>query len=119
MRRSFFAIENRASTKWWWLVHTALPKRGSFVGNLGGFSSWEARKSRQMEKPRWPVGAFLLSLVIGLLLAPGEARLVPAAEFRHWRLAPFPCTDRGWKLRSSSQRTIWCLEMRTFASILK
>jgi hypothetical protein len=44
------AIENRAVTKWWWLVHTALPKKGASVGNLGGFSSWEGGKSREMEK---------------------------------------------------------------------
>ncbi len=35
----------------------------------------------------------------------------------HWRLAPLPFTGRGWKLRSSSQRWIRCLEKRTFDSI--
>jgi hypothetical protein len=35
----------------------------------------------------------------------------------HWRLAPFPRTSRGWKLRSSSQRMTWCSEKRMFDSI--
>ena len=38
-------------------------------------------------------------------------------RFFHWRLAPFPFTGRGWKLRSSSQRWTWCLEKRKFDSI--
>lgn len=29
------AIENRAATKWWWLVHTALPKPERVCGKLG------------------------------------------------------------------------------------
>ena len=35
----------------------------------------------------------------------------------YWRLAPFPFTGRGWKLRSSSQRSTWRFEKRTFDSI--
>jgi hypothetical protein len=29
-------IENRATTKWWWLVHPKLPKRKGIYGKLGG-----------------------------------------------------------------------------------
>ncbi len=53
------------------------------------------------------------------LLAAGEAAASFPPRILHWRLAPFPCTDRGRKLRSSSQRMTWCLEKRTFDSILK
>jgi hypothetical protein len=28
-------IENRAATKWWWLVHPKLPKRKGICGKLG------------------------------------------------------------------------------------
>jgi hypothetical protein len=38
-------------------------------------------------------------------------------QILYWRLVPFPFTGRGWKLRSSSHRRIWCLEKRTFDSI--
>jgi hypothetical protein len=41
------AVENRAATKWWWLVHAALPKP-RVRGNFGGFSSWEEGKSTEI-----------------------------------------------------------------------
>ena|SRR2546430_16645563 len=50
---NFLFVENQATAKWWWLVHTALPKPSASLGGLGGFSSREGGKSREMEKPRW------------------------------------------------------------------
>jgi hypothetical protein len=42
---NFLVIENRAGTKWWWLVHTKLRKPERVCGRLGGFSSREGGKS--------------------------------------------------------------------------
>jgi hypothetical protein len=57
---NLLVIENRAAPKWWWLVHTAPTKltRLSARANLAAFSSGKSGKSREMEKPRWPVGTF-------------------------------------------------------------
>jgi hypothetical protein len=52
---NFLVIENRGGTKWWWLVHTKRRKPKAQCGSLGGFSSRQEGKSREMEMLRWPV----------------------------------------------------------------
>ena len=104
--KNLLVIENRA-TKWWWLVHPALPRQAACRRRqyLAGFSSREGGKSRKMgktEKARGPSrGLFcaisLLPLVAGVLL------LFPL-PILHLRLALFPFAGWGWKLRSSSGR---------------
>ena len=37
--QNFLVIENRATPKWWWLVHPALPRLASRRQYLAGFSS--------------------------------------------------------------------------------
>ena len=34
-KEKLLVIENRAATKWWWLVHPKLPKRKGICGKLG------------------------------------------------------------------------------------
>ena len=70
----------------------------------------------QCKKPRWRVGAFGSFASVRAFRGGGPYRSCPPQIF-YWRLAPFPFTGRGWKLRSSSQRWTWCLEKRTFDSI--
>ena len=69
----------------------------------------------EMEKPRWPVGAFGLNLYRAT--CGGCPYRSARRRILHWRLAPLPFSGRGWKLRSSSQRMTRCLEKRTFDSI--
>jgi len=95
--------------------YTSETKR--ICGSLGGFSSREREVKRTGKAPMASRG-FSLSLSSGLeLLTAGEGCLIFLPQILHWRLAPFPCTSRGWKLRSSNQRMTWCLEKRTFDSI--
>jgi hypothetical protein len=53
---NFLVIENRAGTKWWWLVHTKLRKPKRIV-EAWADSPPGRRGSREMEKPQGPVGA--------------------------------------------------------------
>jgi hypothetical protein len=52
------AIENRAATKWWWLVHTALPKPERVCGKLGRILLPGGREvNRNMKSPERRLGA--------------------------------------------------------------
>jgi hypothetical protein len=72
----FLVIENRAATKWWWLVHTAPPKPEHVCGKLGRIllPGGGEVNNRIMKKPRWPVGAFISSeLFVGAWAAVNPA----------------------------------------------
>src|SRR5439155_11878394 len=77
----------------------------------------------KLKSPDWPVGALLHfehswrgGHDFGLRAAAARVGLA-RREIFHWRLAPFPFTGRGWKLRSSSQRRTRCLGKRRLDSI--
>jgi hypothetical protein len=100
---NLLVIENRAGTKWWWLVHTKLrkPKRiveawaDSPPGRRGSQGKWKSPKGQSgLPFSFHDVGLFATAARINL----ARRRIL------HWRLALFPRTSRGWKLRSSSQR---------------
>jgi hypothetical protein len=57
---NFLVIENRAATKWWWLVHPILPKPKRICGKRGRILLQGGRKVNRNQKSPSGVPGFLI-----------------------------------------------------------